>query len=291
MNNYSASAPASHEPAVGIVLRFEDGTTLPIDFQTATADLWPDVSAQCAERDGDIMVELINVSSWSRYAAIQLLRQLQNRSTIRSAGQTYPDAFAAILATMVGTGNLNAHQATYRAAIESAAVFHGGVADAAAGRIVQRLGELGAAGASRRSIAKQIRLIAGEDGGGSDEPDAREVAQAYLAYLREEHDLADDEPALWFFRSYFHMWAGDRWSRVDDDRFRAEVISFLQSLPQLNVTRKFVGDVVANLEGLALLNRWALNPPFFVSSLDPIQITYPPLLVFGNGVISLNELV
>jgi P4 family phage/plasmid primase-like protien len=237
-----------------------------------------------------------------RWAVLTLLKGLSPHCLARAAaeGEAKADVLGVVLLLLVGPTDVVRCEQGRRAAIEAAALFHADALEAACTLICTRLKELGVKGVLPQKVLKEARNVAGKADQGRRDPEA--AARAFLDHLRERAGLGQGERPLHYYRHDFHRWDSlpapwerGRWRRLDDEELKGLLTRFLQGDGQVEqVTDRFVRDVLTNLKGLAMLDAWAEEMPFFIwgaSGDGPPAITRPRFSVFSNGMIDLDEAV
>jgi len=245
---------------------------------------------QCNDASANSTFTITALPEWPdgpRWSLLHLLKKLGSRVKVGIGDAVYENSFDAVLAAMCGPENLTAHTRSIQTAAEAAAIFHGEIPKVPAGRIHERLAELGGAALTVAELAKQIRGITGGDNRGSvGGLDAYVAAQMYIESLREAKGLDDPtQPVLVYHRSEFYEWSGNIWIPVEDDRLRAQVTAFLQNKGVPKITTTLIRDVLTNLVATALLPGWDLDLPFFIAAQDPLRLEQRPWFNCSNGIV------
>jgi len=241
--------------------------------------------------EGPITFSIVALPHWApenRYCLYMLVGELKQRCRLKLNGVVYADAFDAALASLVGSDRLDQHDLALKAAIETAAFFHGAVPEAAAAKINERLTVLKSPKINSQRLCKQIRDMATAAQRASSTSDSLSAAQAFMAQL-EEQLPACDGPVLRFFNQDFYLWQGHSWQSVADACFEAQVMRFLQTLDVPQLTERFARDVVAHLRARTLIDCWDASMPFLILDESLWKLDYPPWIVFPNGVIDLDH--
>jgi putative DNA primase/helicase len=291
MNGITRESARQVSTGPRLILKIADGD--PRRFTAAAIDdpMVLELSQLAQATPGPIQLKILDLPHWpddSRWKFLTFVKQLGTRCQIHVGDIQFADPFRAVLAMMVGTADLAGHRNSVRAAKEAAALFCGDMSAMAAGMIRDRLVELGVRPERCDSMAKDIRSLAGKSGANIDAEGAgaHALAGRFVQHVREELHLKDpDQPAVLYHRSELYVWALTKWIRVEDDRIRAQITSFLQTSNIPEITRKLVEDVISNLKGLTLLDQWDMDLPFYI---DPPQVARRNWISCSNGIVDLD---
>jgi P4 family phage/plasmid primase-like protien len=262
-----------------------------------------DLVNTCKDAAQPPVFDLRHLLDWpdeERWGVLMLIKDLAPHCLARAsaAGEVKADVFGVVLSLMMGPTDVVRCERGRRGAIEAAALFHGNALQAASTVIAQKLKELGVKGVLPQKIHKEARNVAGKVEQGRRDPQA--AARAFLADLRERAGLGQGDRPLHYYRDDFYLWAGGaepweggRWRRLDDEVQKAQLTAYLQNDDQVGqVTDRLVRDVLTNLKGLALLDVWDEEMSFFVGGVSgdgTPTVTRPRFVVFGNGMVELDE--
>ena len=166
----------------------------------------------------------------------------------------------------------------------------------ACGRIAERFQELGIKGVLPQSLIKQAREMLGQV---VVTVTPEQAAEEFVRHLRtvqfgesskaHDDDATAEMPVLVYFCEEFYIFEQTRWRVVPDAEFKAQVTLFLQQADHGNqVTSRFVGDVLANLKGVALLADRGLPLPLWIED-APSRSEPSPYLSFANGLVHFDE--
>jgi P4 family phage/plasmid primase-like protien len=248
-----------------------------------------------------VMISATDVGAWgdeSRYALWTLLMNIKHsgaNALVSVDGQEpKQDPFEAALLAVVGDHDLGAHGRSLRVALEAAGLFHANALDAAGGRLAGRMKELGVKGVLPQTMAKQARqFVIQQDEGES--VTAKGLAAGYLRELSQAADLPEgyDGPGLRLHREDWYRYGDGRWVCVKDADMRARVTKHLQGQDELlDISSRFLGDVLVNLQGLANLPTWDESLPFRVlEEGEQPKIDRPRLIALENGMIDADEVI
>jgi len=195
------------------------------------------------------------------------------------------DYFEAAIAAILPTSTTG-HENTLRGAIEAAALRYPNSALKGAKAINRRLKQLGVEADPART-ASQIRNVAGL----SQVKIPAEIAARFCDHLRDEADLPSDSPVLLFHYQDFWRWSCGRWRSVDPKRMQALVARFCQLELGIKGTGQLFRDVLANLQGLVLLDCQPDRAHFLIEDLEGSKASLRDWVVFGNGAIDLAKVI
>jgi P4 family phage/plasmid primase-like protien len=283
------SGPPSFELFIG------DAVQSQASLDQLSAAAWQSLQEKILDADGPAVLAITKLPAWPAEARQLLFGFVtQLHAKLRVDGEEFSDPFEASLAAMVGLDNIAAHCGGLECAIQAAAHCYPADPETTAAKINSRLADLGAPRRNFRSLASQIKKAAcQEDGEGDNKPSAEpsDMAVAYLEDLRKRHGMEDDELPLWFFQHDFYEWNGKRWEQIEALRFTAMVTAFLQEKGGKNLNERYVRDVVCNLRGRTLLNCWNESMPFYMKDEKPLTVEQRHLIVFGNGMIDMDQAI
>ena len=159
---------------------------------------------------------------------------------------------------------------------------------AAANTITDSLTEIGVQNVTALEIFNTIRNVAGIiiD---PKKPDPDALASHFHGCLQLETRVPAGEPALRYFRDDFYAWNGRTWQRVDDKELKATVTRHIQQAFRIAITETLIGNVIVNLKGQTLLNAGHFQIPFWIESESPLVTRTPPLVVFQNGIVDIDD--
>jgi len=225
------------------------------------------------------------------YLLLKLVKDLgdQVRLQIGDDEEQYADVFDAVIAAFPTATSQNSQIEAQRAAIEAAALFLTENAwPAAANTITDSLTEIGMQNVTALEIYNTIRSVAGIiiD---PKRPDPDDLASHFHGGLQLETRTPSGEPALRYFRDDFYAWNGQTWQRVDDKELKARVTRHIQRAFRIAITETLIGNVIANLKGQTLLNAGHFQIPFWIESESPLVTRTPPLVVFQNGIVDIDD--
>jgi P4 family phage/plasmid primase-like protien len=225
------------------------------------------------------------------YLLLKLVKDLgdQVRLQIGDDEEQYADVFDAVIAAFPTATSQNSQIEAQRAAIEAAALFLTENAwPAAANTITDSLTEIGMQNVTALEIYNTIRSVAGIiiD---PKRPDPDDLASHFHGCLQLETRTPSGEPALRYFRDDFYAWNGQTWQRVDDKELKARVTRHIQRAFRIAITETLIGNVIANLKGQTLLNAGHFQIPFWIESESPLVTRTPPLVVFQNGIVDIDD--
>jgi P4 family phage/plasmid primase-like protien len=238
---------------------------------------------QALDTANALAVELVGLHQWPescRYAVFQHLVSHESKPAIRMGGSEFADVFMAAKAAIAATDDLGLLQRAVQTAVEAAALVCPTLPDEAARQINVRLQEIGRAKMDTRALIRLIRNVAG-----TSNQDQGEEAMSPTALAKV---FIDQQLPLIFFNGSNFRWSGTVWQPLEDQITRGMVTRFLQDHANRDVTGKLVGDVMTNLHAIAQLDCPNASLPFFVESRDPLQISRPNLIVFRNGMLSID---
>ncbi|MCE9548358.1 MAG: DUF5906 domain-containing protein [Planctomycetia bacterium] len=224
-----------------------------------------------------------------RWRLLGLIRLAGDRAIAKVGRRSFDHPFDAVLASITGADDLNAHRNALRAAIEAAAIFHADIAEAAADRIAKRLNELGYKAPRRDTLAKSIRILAHQNlAVGADRDGPLAMAGSYLQELRETAGLKGDSPVLLYYRSSYWRWLSPRWQPVKEDQLKGEITQSILRSGVAEVSAKLLVDLLTNLRGMVLHQRWDVEMPMRYT---PNQVIERPMcLACQNGVLDFEHL-
>jgi putative DNA primase/helicase len=222
------------------------------------------------------------------YPLLKLVKELgeQVRLQLGDDQQYYPNVFDAVVAAFPTAAS---HTAAKQAAIMAAAVFlTENVWPAAAITVADGLTAIGAQNVAALEVFSRIRKVAGivVD---AKKPDPAALASHFHGCLQLDTRTPTGEPALRYFRDDFYAWSGQTWQRVDDKELKARVTRHIQQAFRITITETLIGNVIANLKGQTLLNAGHFQIPFWIESESPLVTRTPPLVVFQNGIVDIDE--
>lgn len=254
---------------------------------------WQAIREKLLAADGEILLNVVNFSAWPKESRVYLIALAKEfNCSVGLNGQVFGDPFEAALTAVVGNACMSSHKSSLECVIQVAALCHPEAAEAAAARINEKLSHLGIPKINIKRLVSQIRPT--DDGGGDEDLAARpgDLAVAFLEHLREKHQLDDDTLPVHFFQGDFYAWDGKRWQRLEDKRFFAQVMRFLQHQSTTSkLSERFARDVIGDLMGRTLLNCWNESMPFYiVDSIEP-QLDKRNLVVFSNGMFDLGKFI
>ena len=225
-----------------------------------------------------------------RFLLLKLVKDLGNQVRLQIGDdQGYPNVFEAVMAALPAATCPETRTAAKQAAIEAAALFLPENAwPAAANAIADGLIEIGMQNVAALEVFNTIRNVAGviiEP----KKPDPDALASHFHGCLQLETRVPASEPALRYFRDEFYAWNGRTWQRVDDKELKATVTRHIQQAFHIAITETLIGNVIANLKGQTLLNAGHFQIPFWIESESPLVTRTPPLVVFQNGIVDIDE--
>ena len=225
------------------------------------------------------------------YLLLKFVKELgdQVRLQIGDDQEQYPNVFEAIMAVFPTAVGAEQQTAAKQAAIVAAALFLTENAwPAAANTITDSLTEIGMQNVAALEVFNTIRNVAGIiiD---PKRPDPDALAAHFHGCLQLETRTPAGEPALRYFRDDFYIWNGQTWQRVDDKEWKARVTRHLQKAFPIGITETLITNVILNLKGQTLLNAGQLQIPFWIESESPLVTRTPPLVVFQNGIVDIDD--
>jgi len=251
---------------------------------------WQSIREQLLAAEGEIVLEVVNLSDWPEVGRAYLIAAAREfNCAIACNGQHFGDLFEAALATMVGKTCMSAHKRSLECVVQAAALCHPEAAEAAAARINEKLSQLGIPKIRVNHLISRIRPTGDGSADESDVAAPRDLAVAFLEYLREKHHLEEGKRALHFFQGDFYCWNGVRWHRLEDQRFFAQVMRFLQQRTTSKMSERLARDVIGILKGHTLLDCWEKSMPFYVVDPAEPELDQRNILVFSNGMFNLGE--
>jgi len=288
----AANTPATPQPQLFAVIDsrrhavpFEDLTDEPRRLQ---------FKQRCQQADEPVAfqaTEFFMLAAAVRYLLLKFVKELgdQARLQIGDDQEQYPNIFEAIVAAFPAAVSTDAQTAAKQASIEGAALF---LAEndwpAAANTIADSLTEIGEENVTALEIYNTIRSVAGIIINPS-KPDPAALAAHFHGCLQLESRTPSGEPALRYFRDDFYVWNGQTWQRVDDKELKARVTRHIQQAFRIAITETLIVNVIANLKGQTLLNGGHFQIPFWIESESPLVTRTPPLVVFQNGVVDIDD--
>ena len=248
---------------------------------------------RCQEAEEPVtlhLTEFFVLPAAVRFLLFKFVKDLGNQVRLQIGDeQQYPNVFEAIMAAFPTAVSPESQTAAKQAAIEAAALF---LAEndwpAAANTITDSLTEIGAENVTALQIYNTIRSVAGIIINPS-KPDPAALAAHFHGCLQVETRTPAGEPALRYFRDEFYTWDGRTWHRVDDKEFKARVTRHIQQAFRIAITETLIGNVIANLKGQTLLNAGHFQIPFWIESESPLVTRTPPLVVFQNGIVDIDD--
>lgn len=247
-----------------------------------------------------VIADLTALPDDARYQLLSLIAGLGRPYTVvvgeEANGHRFADVFEAALVSISNEGNVERCERSRRAAIEAASLMHPDALPIACSRIHDRLREVGVRGVLPQTLLKQAQALAGGDAAAKT---GEGMAEQFLNQIR---DLAtagagvpgdqppSDQPLLAYYRDEFYQYEGTVWRRLHDAELEASIAEFLQAAGQGTlVTRRFLGDVVANLKGMVLIRDGSESPPLWI---EPRGASgQSPYVAFGNGLIDLDTAI
>lgn len=169
-----------------------------------------------------------------------------------------------------------------KASVEAAAMFHSD-SQTVVEAIVERRKALGIK-ATVAGVKREIR-----EATPLDEADAEDAAVEFVAYLREQSELTDDQPVLRYYRDDFYIYDFNRWVKQDMALLRGRITKFCRR--NGSVRPDFISTIVTNLTGLCLLECWDCSAPFLVKCESPLEVEQPRRLVFEDGWVDVGGVV
>jgi hypothetical protein len=192
-------------------------------------------------------------------------------------GVEQQNLFGAVLNAVDGGATIKQLETLRRSAVEAAALCHPAELPFACGRIAKAFRDAGISGLLPQSLVKEARALLGQvESHLAAEEAAREFVADVQSSLLESNPGVFDEvtvtggPAVVFHADEFYRFQGTHWRKASAAEFRAQIAGFLQRSDRgQQVTRKFVGDVTANVEGMSLLPRNDLPLPLWMDAESP----------------------
>ena len=226
-----------------------------------------------------------------RFLLLKFVKELgdQVRLQIGDDQEQYPNAFEAIMAAFPTAVGPEQQTAAKQAAIEAAALFLTENAwPAAANTIADSLTEIGVQNVAALEMFNTIRNVAGivSIRKSQTRTTSPRTSTAACSWRRERRA---GEPALRYFRDEFYVWNGRTWQRVDDKELKARVTRHIQNAFPIGITETLITNVILNLKGQTLLNAGQLQIPFWIESESPLVTRTPPLVVFQNGIVDIDD--
>lgn len=225
---------------------------------------WDELRELCEDANGDVVFTINRYRNWpagARFNLLAIMRDLGKRARIRVNRSTFAEPFDAVLASMVGCDQMEAHKKGFQAAVEAAGFLYGDMAEAAAAKINDRLQDLHVAKINPQRLAKMIREAADGNEASAEASKAEAAAKGFCEHLAD----GVEGLSLRFFQGDFYVWQGKRWERQQDDLFQARVMQFLQASGTPKLTERFAKDVIAHLAGMSLLDCWERSMPFWIA--------------------------
>ena len=249
---------------------------------------------RCQQATATVALNAIEFFAWPdavRYLLLKFVKELgeQVQLQIGDDQEQYANPFEAIMAAFPMAVGAERQTAAKQAAIVAAALFLAENAwPAAANTVVDGLTEIGMQNVAALEVFNTIRNVAGTiiD---PIRPDPAALASHFHGCLQLEMRLAADEPALRYFRDEFYGWNGQTWQRMDDKELKARVTRHVQQAFRIAITETLIGNVMANLKGQTLLHAGHFQIPFWIESESPLVTRTPPLVVFQNGIVDIDE--
>ncbi len=235
--------------------------------------------------------EFFMLAAAVRFLLFKFVKDLgdQVRLQIGDDQEQSANVFDAVIAAFPTATSTESQTAAKQAAIEAATLFVTENAwPAAANTITDGLTEIGMQNVTALEIYNTIRSVAGIiiD---PKRPDPDDLASHFHGCLQLETRTPSGEPALRYFRDDFYAWNGQTWQRVDDKELKARVTRHIQRAFRIAITETLIGNVIANLKGQTLLNAGHFQIPFWIESESPLVTRTPPLVVFQNGIVDIDD--
>ena len=225
----------------------------------------------------------------------KVIEEADCRLSLVVGGETYQDPLAAVIAGIPDASNMRRHEQGLNSALYAVVALYSSTGyNAAAGRIVEHLASLQVR-ATQAQIMRQLQEIAKGDAFVPDGLNPTLVANDYLEYLQEQYaaDMLDDEDirVLHYFNGDFYLWQNP-WRLVSDKEFQGRVTAYIQNHCEIDkLTQGFISNVVANLQGLALVEHGNEPLPFYIENYaSPTQISREQFLLFENGMLDITAL-
>ncbi len=288
--NQDEATEAQEQPRLVVTIDEEQVVVEPGDL--GDENLRADLIRRCEQAARTVEFAAEDLFAWPdlpRSILLQILHGLGQQARLRVGCDEaeHPNPFEAIVANLAGADDIQRCTASQRGAIEAAALFLPQDSwQAAASRIAAGLREAGVEGVRAPRIFKAIQNVAASP----TTADAATAAADFHNALRATLQLAGHDPAIRYFQDDFYAWNGRYWQRLDNSELEARVTQHVQEAGQLSVTKKLIADVVTNLKGQTFLQDWHRQMPFWIEAEQTQPETgTPPLVVFENGLIDLQE--
>lgn len=294
--NTSRRRPRKLPETPFLSLAFESKETIPVELEDLLdIDFVTQLRDEC-EASGAPTFIFRDLLSWPdehRFAALSLLASLGRNTKIRIHGTKghFSNAFDAVLHAIEGDKDVNRFENSKRAAIEAAALVYPDRLDSACRQILRRFRELGVRGLQLADFQRLARNLV-QDAGSTAFTDPKSAAEAFVEDLARRAQNSQRRPVLRYYSEDFYRWAGTHYEKLADKQVHALVMRFLQRHGQPeDATERFARDVVANLQGLSLLDVCNLPLPLWIKTEDPLDARPSPYLAFQNGRINVERVV
>jgi len=291
MSGSQISSSTTHVPPK-LIIAIGGKTTGELAIEALGQEEWQAVRQKLQEAEGQIEFNVISMPQWTEFDRSQLFTLGREFHVVyQGNGQLFNDAFDAALSQMSGNACMSTHKQSLDCAIHAAAILHHDAPESAAGKINERLQQLGAPKLNARQLASRIRrpAVAPGEEESNQRAEPKRLAVAFLDDLAKKLDLNNEVPPLWFYQGDFYAWTGKRWQKLEDQKLFAQVMGFLQRLSIAKLTERTVRDVISHLKGHALLDCWDESMPFYVAEKDGAKIEHPHLMTFSNGIVDLGK--
>ena len=250
---------------------------------------------RCQQATAPVVLIVVEFFAWPdavRYLLLKLVKELADQVHLQIGDdqEQYPNVFEAVVAVLPTAVGPEQQAGAKLAAIEAAALFLTDNAwPAAANTIADGLTEVGMENVAALEVFNLIRNVAGIN---PDAPGPDALASHFHGCLQLETRVEAGEPALRYFRDEFYAWNGRTWQRVDDKELKARLTRHIQQAFRIQgsgITETLIGNVIVNLKGQTLLNAGQLQIPFWIESESPLVTRTPPLVVFQNGIVDIDD--
>lgn len=249
------------------------------------------VSARVREADTDPVFTIRDLLAWpddARSQLLQLIAKLERPYQIRfpDCGQRFDNLLEAVLHIAEKPANITRCTNSQRAAIEAAALLYPNSLETACQPIVDRFRLLGVRTLRVDHLVRQARNVIGQ---GDPTADPETAAVEFHAFLSNAGGVCGSR-ALIYFQDEFYTWDRNHWRRMPDKEIAATLTQFLQS-QKLKVTKRFVQDVLTNLEAKVLVKGWNRQLPLWVVDWERGTAEPGTLITFANGMVRRSELL
>ncbi|QDU01967.1 hypothetical protein V6x_16500 [Gimesia chilikensis] len=264
-----------------------------VQVEDLESDVLESLRKKLQDADKEIILEVINLPNWpteKREILYEINREYHCRLIVN--GRVFSDPFLAALDTMVGDEDPASHKLTLNCAIQTAAFYHYDDPCLPSKKINERLKQLKAAVRPSKWLNSQISQYGNresEETASSASP--AEMAIAFLEQHRISHKLSDADKVVCYFQGDHYIWDGRRWENIQESRFQAKVMAFLQTLNLTKLNERFLRDVISHLKGQTLLDCWDESLPFLITNHQPLEIKRPHFIVFSNGIIDVGQAI